>query len=148
MALATREGARTLEYHTGFAFKVTIGDVPDGVGDGSGDGWSGHLAEVVRALVADQQRLDIYIAHRCAWELMLEEGAEGAGLCGVLGVPRDSSELFPFLLGLRVTPNTRLFLKDLKARDRHEDDTPNFFTEEIERVIVVEADGVWHHRAA
>lgn len=137
----------TQEHHIGFAFKVTIGAPPDSIGDGSGDGWGGHLHEVIRALRADPQRLESYIAHRCAWELLSEAGAEGDVLCKVLGLPRDESELIPFLLGLRLTPSTRLFLKDLRGCPK-DDETDWLFLEQIQGVITVEADGVWHHKAA
>jgi len=149
----------TQEHHVGFAFEVTVGDVPDALVEahvaercGSrADSWYHHLQVVIRALRADTARLDAYVAHRCAWDLLLEAGAEGDQLCTTLEVPSDSEEVLTLLLGLHLPPGTRRFLKSLpepwKDDEGNAHDGCYAFAEAIAEVIVVPA-GVWHHRAA
>ncbi len=148
------------EHHVGFAFEVTVGDVPDALveakvaewGGSRAESWYHHLQVVVRALRADTARLDAYVAHRCAWDLLPEEGAEGDRLCTTLEVPSDSEEVLTLLLGLRLPPGTRRFLKSLREPWRDDEGNDNdvcyAFAEAIAEVIVVVPAGVWHHRAA
>jgi len=148
------------EHHVGFAFEVTVGDVPDALveakatewGGSPTDSWYHHLQAVVRALRADTARLDAYIAHRCAWGMMLEEEAEGDRLCATLEVPSDSEEVITLLLGLHLPPATRRFVKSLREPWRdgegREHDACFDFAETLAEVIVVAPAGVWHHRAA
>jgi hypothetical protein len=120
------------EYHIGFAFAVTIGEPPA----------DEQLGEITRALCSDKRRLDAYVLYRCAWELMGEAGAEGDTLCGALDLPRDSREVCTLLLGLRLSPAARQFLKDIR-----EGDFTYEIIEQIDRVVAVESDGVWGHSA-
>lgn len=142
-------------YHLYVEFSVTLNDIPDdqivaAVGEYAhprNETWEYHIQQVARALWANPTILDSYLAHSTAWHLMLDLGGEAEELCQALGVPEESAELFPLLLGLHLPPTTRAFLKEMHVMKAQRDDTPYFFTEALGKVIALDWTGAGHHLA-